>query len=96
MELLRDGALPPLGDLDDLGVHPPREDGQHEQEGQQLDDHRPIDFDDARRAFGGQQDHRDYLAAGTLDRNTNPKARLMKYIASTRPTIVNNHGIIRP
>src|SRR5216683_4158848 len=27
---------------------------------------------------------------------TNPKARLMKYIASTRPTIVKSQGIMRP
>src|SRR5713101_7800665 len=29
-------------------------------------------------------------------RKTNPNARLMKYIASTRPTMVNNQGIILP
>ena len=32
----------------------------------------------------------------TLDRKTKPKARLMKYMASTRPTIVKSHGIILP
>src|SRR6266545_2944055 len=95
LKLLRDRSLAPLGDLDDLRVHPPGQDGEHEQERQQLDDHRPVDIDDAGGAFGRQEDHRDYLA-GTLARNTNPKARLMKYIASTRPTIVNSQGIIRP
>src|SRR5438093_2826632 len=88
-QLLRDGALPRLGQPDDLRVDPSRKDGEHHQERDQLDHHGAVDVDDASLAC----EIHDYL---TCPRKTNPNARLMKYIASTRPTIVNNHGIIRP
>src|SRR6266511_2256620 len=94
LQLLRDGAPARLGHLDDLWVHVPGEDREHHQERQHLDDHSPVEVDDAGGALGGQQDHCDYFD-GTLERNTNQTDRLMKYIASTRPTIVNSQGIIR-
>src|SRR5450756_23206 len=85
LQLFGDRPLAGLSHLDDLGVHVAGKDGQHDQERDQLDDHGPVDLDDARDA--GQK--HDYLAAGTFERNTKPKARLMKYIASTSPTTVS-------
>ena len=95
-QLLRDCALPRLGDFDNLRVYKAGKHGKHQQECEQLDDHRPIDLDDPGCTCAREEGHFDYLAAGTLERKTKPKARLMKYIASTRPTIVNNQGIMRP
>src|SRR5467141_3772499 len=96
VKLLRDCALSRFRDLHHLRIDVPGEHRKHDEEREQLDDHRPIDLDDARCARGREVLHRSPYFAGTFERNTNPKARLMKYIASTRPTIVNSQGIIRP
>src|ERR1700694_4938222 len=54
LQLLGDGALARLCDLDDPRVHVAREDGEHHEEGDQLDDHRSVDRDDAR---GREKEH---------------------------------------
>src|ERR1700730_8419550 len=91
MQLVGDLALARLGQPHDLWIDIAGEDGRHDQEGDQLDDHRSVDVDDAGRAREKQH----YFGATWL-MNTNPNARLMKYIASTSPTIVKSQGIILP
>src|ERR1700680_3975726 len=91
LELGSDGLLTRLGRFDQTRVYVPSENSHHQEKCGELDPERRIDVKELRDS----QIHGYWTPPATAKMKTNARARLMKYIPSTRAMIRNRKNCIR-